>query len=224
MPITVIQEHDGIGEVAGSTLLKAKGTRIQEIEGFDYPHSLGFLWEVASGYLGFSTYDASIGHFNSLSIELVMTVFQVLAALNFATHYLAWSQRGVGAYFRDAEAKAADVDRRLAGLETEISSLRADSKRECDNSHRGEPNISNQHSRAITQIFQEFFHYGQVVNYLLPSMFALNIIRNVSHWPGAIQSIHRNKVIKCIRLQVSQVFLHSCAFKLEGADRFAFLV
>ncbi len=55
---------------------------------------------------GFSTYDASIGHFNSLRIELVLTVFQILAALNFATHYLAWSQRGVRAYFRDAEAKA----------------------------------------------------------------------------------------------------------------------
>ncbi len=55
---------------------------------------------------GFSTYDASIGHFNSLPIELVLIVFQVLAAMNFATHYLAWSQRGVRAYFRDAEAKA----------------------------------------------------------------------------------------------------------------------
>jgi trk system potassium uptake protein len=55
---------------------------------------------------GFSTYDASIGHFNSLPIEMVLTVFQILAALNFATHFLAWSQRGVMAYFRDAEAKA----------------------------------------------------------------------------------------------------------------------
>src|ERR1700691_2988297 len=55
---------------------------------------------------GFSTYDASIGHFNSLRIELVLIVFQVLAALNFATHFLAWSQRGVRAYFHDAEAKA----------------------------------------------------------------------------------------------------------------------
>ncbi len=55
---------------------------------------------------GFSTYDASIGHFDSLRIELVLIVFQVLAALNFATHFLAWSQRGVQAYFRDAEAKA----------------------------------------------------------------------------------------------------------------------
>jgi len=55
---------------------------------------------------GFSTYDANIGHFNSLRIELVLIVFQVLAALNFATHFLAWSQRGVRAYFHDAEAKA----------------------------------------------------------------------------------------------------------------------
>lgn len=55
---------------------------------------------------GFSTYDASIGHFDSLPIEMVLTAFQILAALNFATHYLAWSQRGVAAYFRDAEAKA----------------------------------------------------------------------------------------------------------------------
>jgi trk system potassium uptake protein TrkH len=55
---------------------------------------------------GFSSYDSSIGHFNSLPIELVLTVFSILAALNFATHFLAWSQRGVRAYFRDAEAKA----------------------------------------------------------------------------------------------------------------------
>jgi trk system potassium uptake protein TrkH len=55
---------------------------------------------------GFSTYDASIGHFNSLPIEMVVTFFTVLAALNFATHYLAWRERGLMAYLRDAEAKA----------------------------------------------------------------------------------------------------------------------
>jgi trk system potassium uptake protein TrkH len=55
---------------------------------------------------GFSTYDASIGHFNSPLIEIVLIVFTLLAALNFATHYLAWTQRGIMAYFRDAEAKA----------------------------------------------------------------------------------------------------------------------
>ena len=50
---------DGIGETAGSTLLKGIGDRISTIEMFDYPHSLGFLWEVFSGHLGFSHYDAS---------------------------------------------------------------------------------------------------------------------------------------------------------------------
>jgi carbamoyltransferase len=50
---------DGIGETAGSTLAKAAGNDIQAIEIFDYPHSLGFLWEVTSGHLGFSQYDAS---------------------------------------------------------------------------------------------------------------------------------------------------------------------
>ncbi len=50
---------DGIGEVAGSALAKGIGTRIQPVETFDYPHSLGFLWEVISGQLGFSQLDAS---------------------------------------------------------------------------------------------------------------------------------------------------------------------
>jgi carbamoyltransferase len=50
---------DGIGESAGSALAKAVGTRIQIVETFEYPHSIGFLWEVFSGYLGFSHYDAS---------------------------------------------------------------------------------------------------------------------------------------------------------------------
>lgn len=50
---------DGLGEIAGSSLAKAAGTRIQPVETFDYPHSLGFLWEVMSTHLGFSHYDAS---------------------------------------------------------------------------------------------------------------------------------------------------------------------
>ena len=50
---------DGIGETAGASLAKAVGTNVKEIEVFDYPHSMGFLWEVFSGYLGFSHYDAS---------------------------------------------------------------------------------------------------------------------------------------------------------------------
>jgi carbamoyltransferase len=50
---------DGIGEVAGSTLAKAAGTRIQSLETFDFPHSVGFVWEMICSHLGFSTYDAS---------------------------------------------------------------------------------------------------------------------------------------------------------------------
>ena len=55
---------------------------------------------------GFSTYDDSVGHFNSVPIEMVLIVFQVLAALNFATHYQAWRERDIRTYFRDSEAKA----------------------------------------------------------------------------------------------------------------------
>ena len=50
---------DGIGEAAGTTLWKGDGTRIAPVETIEYPHSLGFVWEIICGYLGFSTYDAS---------------------------------------------------------------------------------------------------------------------------------------------------------------------
>jgi carbamoyltransferase len=50
---------DGIGETAGASLAKAVGTNVKEIEAFDYPHSMGFLWEMFSAFLGFSHYDAS---------------------------------------------------------------------------------------------------------------------------------------------------------------------
>lgn len=54
---------------------------------------------------GFSTHDASIGHFDSAPIEVVLTIFQVAAALNFASHYLAWRARSVRPYGQDPEAK-----------------------------------------------------------------------------------------------------------------------
>ena len=50
---------DGIGEAACSTLARGDGTRIEPIETFSYPHSLGFIWELVSFHLGFSPYDAS---------------------------------------------------------------------------------------------------------------------------------------------------------------------
>ena len=38
---------------------------------------------------GFSTYDESIGHFNSLSIEMVCVFFMIVSASSFALHYSA---------------------------------------------------------------------------------------------------------------------------------------
>ncbi|MDE0854471.1 MAG: potassium transporter [Nevskia sp.] len=55
---------------------------------------------------GFSTHDASIGYYNSPLVELVLIVFMLLAAINFATHYSAWRGNSLKIYRRDAEARA----------------------------------------------------------------------------------------------------------------------
>jgi len=60
----------------------------------------------AMGLGGFSTHDASIGYFNSPLIEFVMIVFMLFAVINFATHFLAWRNRSLHVYLRDAEAVA----------------------------------------------------------------------------------------------------------------------
>ena len=52
---------------------------------------------------GFSTYDASMGHFDSHLINLIAVFFMVLAGINFALHFTAWRSRGVGQYIRDPE-------------------------------------------------------------------------------------------------------------------------
>lgn len=55
---------------------------------------------------GFSTYDASVGHFDSPLIEAVLIFFMLLAALNFVTHFLAFRQRSLAPYRRDPEVFA----------------------------------------------------------------------------------------------------------------------
>lgn len=52
---------------------------------------------------GFSTHDSSIGFFDSLSIEMVLTVFQLLAAINFATHCMALRKQSINPYIADRE-------------------------------------------------------------------------------------------------------------------------
>ncbi len=58
------------------------------------------------GLGGFSNYDASIGHYDSLPIELVLIVFMLISALNFSRHLMAWQQKSLMVYARDSEAKA----------------------------------------------------------------------------------------------------------------------
>jgi trk system potassium uptake protein TrkH len=64
---------------------------------------------------GFSTYDASVGHFNSPAIEAVLIVFMLISAMNFARHFIAWQQRSLRTYATDAEARAMLL---LIGLST----------------------------------------------------------------------------------------------------------
>jgi len=55
---------------------------------------------------GFSTYDASLGYFNSPAVNIVCVVFLWIAALNFSLHYAAVSGRNIRNYFKDPECKA----------------------------------------------------------------------------------------------------------------------
>jgi trk system potassium uptake protein TrkH len=55
---------------------------------------------------GFSTHDSSVGFFNSVNIEIVLIVFQLLAAINFATHFIVFKKQSVKPYFYDREARA----------------------------------------------------------------------------------------------------------------------
>ncbi|MCE9682907.1 TrkH family potassium uptake protein [Halomonas alkalisoli] len=54
---------------------------------------------------GFSTYDASIGHFDSATIELVCMFFLIISAMSFSLHFLAWRGRRIRHYFQDPEAR-----------------------------------------------------------------------------------------------------------------------
>ena len=60
----------------------------------------------ALGLGGFSTYDASVGQFDSPAVEFVLIVFMIIAALNFASHYLVWREKSLRVYAHDSEAKA----------------------------------------------------------------------------------------------------------------------
>ena len=55
---------------------------------------------------GFSTHDASVGHFDSPAIEGVLIFFMLISAMNFARHFIAWQQKSLRTYLADVEARA----------------------------------------------------------------------------------------------------------------------
>jgi trk system potassium uptake protein TrkH len=54
---------------------------------------------------GFSTHDANIAYFHSPMIELVLMIFMIIAAMNFATHFIALRKGNFVVYSRDPEAQ-----------------------------------------------------------------------------------------------------------------------
>lgn len=54
---------------------------------------------------GFSTYDASIGYFDSALIEWILVMFMFVASINFAMHYLALRRATMQNYLRDPEVR-----------------------------------------------------------------------------------------------------------------------
>jgi len=54
---------------------------------------------------GFSTHDASIGYWDSTTIETIAMTFMVIAGINFALHFTAWRRATMQAYFMDPELK-----------------------------------------------------------------------------------------------------------------------
>ncbi|MDX1482419.1 MAG: TrkH family potassium uptake protein [Woeseiaceae bacterium] len=55
---------------------------------------------------GFSTHDASIGHFESPAIEMIAILFMFLAGINFSLHFFAWRFIRISHYAADMEFRA----------------------------------------------------------------------------------------------------------------------
>ncbi|TDR20555.1 TrkH family potassium uptake protein [Marinicella litoralis] len=67
---------------------------------------------------GFSTYNASMGHFNNSLIEMIAVIFMIIAGINFASHFLAWKSASIRTYLLDTEVKVFIGFLALASLAT----------------------------------------------------------------------------------------------------------
>jgi len=52
---------------------------------------------------GFSTHDASIGHFDSVAIEMIAVLFMLISGVNFALHFTAVRSQSLKSYLADEE-------------------------------------------------------------------------------------------------------------------------
>ena len=55
---------------------------------------------------GYSTHDASMGFFDSVPIEVVATVFTMIAGISFNEHFIAWRTFQLRRYGRDTQTRA----------------------------------------------------------------------------------------------------------------------
>ncbi len=59
---------------------------------------------IATG--GFSTYDASLAHFDSALIEGIAMVFMLIGGISFSVHFIAWRTMSLARYREDAQVRA----------------------------------------------------------------------------------------------------------------------
>lgn len=90
-----------LGLYFGLTLLCAVAYKVAGMTWFD---------AVAHSYTtvstsGFSTHDASLGHYDNVWIELIAILFMLLGSLNFTLHYLAVHKKTLSYYWKDTQSR-----------------------------------------------------------------------------------------------------------------------
>jgi trk system potassium uptake protein TrkH len=74
------------------------------VAGMDLFDAVGHAFTtVATG--GFSTHDASLGHYDSPLIEMIAIVFMLAGGANFAIHFMAWRRLSLQPYVADPEVR-----------------------------------------------------------------------------------------------------------------------
>lgn len=86
----------------GLTLLCAAAYWIGGMSFFDaICHAMGTV-----STAGFSTHDASFGHWDSALLEWIAVVFMAIGGMNYGLHFVAWRRATMQPYYGDSELKA----------------------------------------------------------------------------------------------------------------------